>query len=101
LPEAEAPADMGQFRLRSLVDPGVTVVTLGPDHDVVELYAVRAFEVLGCLRGFLQELGMHGRNREIVVSDSRDNIATLRDQLALQNRFHERLAKLTGELTGR
>src|SRR6266850_4133478 len=83
---------MAQPRLRRLVDPGIAWMAFAPDHHVIELHAMRTFEVLRGFFGLFEPLGPHGRTREIIVACRGDNILALRDHVAVENSLHVFLA---------
>jgi len=57
--------------------------TFAADHHVIELHAVRAFEVFWGLRCLFKQLRTHVREREIVVTTHRDGVVALRNRIAL------------------
>src|SRR5260370_27147534 len=65
-PEAEAVGDLFHFGKRRLVEPRGARVALAVDDHVVELDAVRAFQIGGGLRRLLQPLRMHSGARVVL-----------------------------------
>jgi hypothetical protein len=58
------------------------------DHDVVELHAMRAFEIVVGLRGLLQPFHANRGWREVVVAAGLDDVVAGRDLVAVQGRLH-------------
>src|SRR5215471_20964535 len=88
LPETDAAGGHNLGGLRRLVDPGIARVAHAVDHHVVELDAVRAFQVLCGLRNLLEPLHPYRRRRKIEVAAVFDDVVALGDQLAVQGGFH-------------
>jgi hypothetical protein len=53
---------------RTLIDPGVARMRLAVDDIVIELDAMRTFEVLCGTRGFLEEIETRIGKREVVIA---------------------------------
>src|SRR5580658_6645432 len=68
LPEAESAADCLHVRTRRLVGPGGARVPLAADDDVVELHAVRTFQVIRGFSGLFQPIQAHRGGRKVLVA---------------------------------
>src|SRR5207248_4109305 len=88
LPEAETPGDLFLGRPRCLIAPGGARVAHAVDHHVIELYAMRAFEVRDRARRFFEPLHAHGGAREISIPAVLDNVLAFRDHTIIDDCFH-------------
>src|SRR5438093_5080975 len=88
LPEAEATGDLRLGRARRLVDPGGAGVAHAVDHHVVELDAVRAFEIALRLRRLGEPLHAHGGARKIPVAAVLDDVVALGDHMTVERCLH-------------
>src|SRR6266550_8594881 len=88
LPEAEAAGDLRLGGARRLVDPGGARVALAVDHHVVELHAVRTFEIARRLRRLVEPFQAHRGRREILIPAVLDDVIALGDYLTLERCLH-------------
>src|SRR5579863_2842873 len=76
-PKAETVGHLAHLRLRRLVGPSGASMPHAVDDHVIELHAVRAFEIGRGLLGLLKPVHAHRHAREILISANLDDIVAL------------------------
>jgi hypothetical protein len=67
-------------------------VPFAVDDDVVELYAVGAFQIVCGLLGLLQPIHAHRATWKVLIALAIDDIVALGNNLTVDNCFHDRIS---------
>src|SRR5262245_12587106 len=87
-PESDPVVDLLHRGARCLVGPRRPRTARGAARDVVELDAVRAFQILRRLRGSLQQIHADRLPWKISIAAHFEGLIAVRDHLAAPNRLH-------------